>query len=245
TDHVLVDSNGEKPMPMASTTKIMTALIAMQTGNLNQVITVKQDAIDRVGTIGSNAGLVVGEKLTLKDLLYGLLIPSGDDASVAIADALAGSPARFAERMNLFAERLHLYQTHYTNVDGLTADFQTNPDHYTTAADLVRLSSYAMHNKLFAEIVKTKTYSLPRTDQHPPHTWTTTNDLISAYNGTLGIKTGHTWEAGYCLVFAAEHNGHHLIGAILNSPTAEARVADAEALLKWGFALPMRPPYQV
>lgn len=241
--HVLFDSNGEKALPMASTTKIMTALIALQTGKLDQVITVKQDAIDRVGNIGSNAGLRVGEKLTLKDLLYALLVPSGDDAATVIADALAGSPEQFVQRMNLFTVRLRLFQTHYTNADGLTLDFQTNTEHYTSAADLVRLTTYAMKNPLFAQIVRTKSYTLAANAQHGAHTWNTTNDLLASYNGMLGIKTGHTWEAGYCLVFAAERNGHHLIGAILNTPTPETRNSDTRKLLDWGFALPMRAPY--
>ncbi|MBE3560115.1 MAG: D-alanyl-D-alanine carboxypeptidase [Ktedonobacteraceae bacterium] len=243
TGNVLLDRNGEQTLPMASTTKIMTALIALQTADLDQEITVKQDAIDRVGTIGSNAGLVVGEKIRLRDLLYGLMVPSGDDAAVAIADALAGSQENFVARMNLFAYRLRLFHTHYANVDGLTPDYQSNPQHYTTAADLTRLAAYAMQNPLFARIVQTKVYTLPQTAQHGAHTWYTTNDLLSSYNGLTGIKTGHTWEAGYCLVFSAERNGHHLIGALLNSPSVAGRNKDTTALLDWAFALPTLPPY--
>jgi serine-type D-Ala-D-Ala carboxypeptidase (penicillin-binding protein 5/6) len=243
TGHVLDDVNGEKPLPMASTTKIMTALIAIQTGNLDQQITVQQDAINRViENNGSNAGLAVGETLTLKDLLYGLLVPSGDDAAVAIADGLGGTTTNFVQRMNLFAYRLRLFQTHYTSPDGLTPDGQTNPDHYTTAADLTRLADYAMHIPLFAHIVQTKTYTIAATAQHSAHTWINTNTLLTTYTGMIGVKTGHTEEAGYCLVFAATHGKHHLLGVVLHSSSQEQRDTDARQLLDWGFALPMLPP---
>jgi serine-type D-Ala-D-Ala carboxypeptidase (penicillin-binding protein 5/6) len=252
TGNMLEDVNGEETLPMASTTKIMTALIAIQSGDINQTVTVPQDAIDRVGyqangsTNGSSAFLQVGETIKLKDLLYGLLLPSGDDAAVAIADDLGGTQANFVQRMNLFAYRLHLFQTHYTNPDGLTLDNQTNPDHYTTAADLAHLAAYAMKIPFFAQIVSTPTYSANG------HLWQTTNDLLLQgnkayeqgayyYTGTLGIKTGHTVEAGYCLVFAATRNGHRLLGVVLGSPNEDARDQDATALLNWGFALPMLP----
>lgn len=243
TGNVLEDANGEKPLPMASTTKIMTALIVIQTEDLNQEITVRQDAINEViQNNGSNAGLTVGETLTLKDLLYGLLLPSGDDAALAIADASGGTSANFVQRMNLFAHRLHLFQTHYTNPDGLALDEQTNLNHYTTAADLAHLALYAMHIALFAQIVQTQVYTLPATTQHRAHVWKTTNPLLTSYPGMLGIKTGYTQEAGYCLVFAATRNQHHLLGVILHSTGENQRANDARKLLDWGFSLPMLPP---
>jgi D-alanyl-D-alanine carboxypeptidase (penicillin-binding protein 5/6) len=242
TGHVLDNVNGEKPMPMASTTKIMTALIAIQTGNLDQLITIGQDAYDRVHVDGgSSAQLVVGDKVPLKDLLYGLLLPSGDDAAVAIADGLGnGNKANFVQRMNLFAYRLHLFQTHYINPDGLT--LTDNQDHYTTAFDLVRLAEYAMSIPLFAQIVQTQTYELPATGLHHAYKWTNTNPLLGSYKGAVGIKTGFTYAAGYCLVFAAVRNGHHLIGVVLHSPSEAQRAQDATTLLNWGFSLPLRPP---
>ena len=241
TDHILADVNGEEPLPMASTTKIMTALIAIRTGDLNQLITVKQDAIDETLLHdGSNAGLVVGEQLTLKDLLYALMVPSGDDAAIAIADALAGTTDNFVQRMNLFAYRLRLFQTHYADPDGL--NWRNSPDHYTTASDLSRLAQYAMSIPLFTEIVQTQSYSIGATAQHHAHTWKTTNTLLATYTGMLGIKTGHTDAAGYCLVFAAARNGHHLIGTVLHSPSDVQRDKDVSTLLDWGFALPLLPP---
>ncbi|GAC1651384.1 MAG: hypothetical protein NVS4B12_22110 [Ktedonobacteraceae bacterium] len=243
TGNVLVNINGEKTVPMASITKIMTAVIAIQTGNLDQGIIIKQDAVDEVTLYnGSSAFLKVGDVVSLKDLLYGLMLPSGDDAAIAIADGLAGTPDKFVQRMNLFAHRLHLYQTHYTNPDGLTPDNQTNPNHYTTAADLIRLARYAMSLPLFAQIVQTPTYTLAATGRHLRYTWKTTNDLLITYTGMTGIKTGHTVEAGYCLLFAATKAGHHLIGVVLHSDTSEGRFDDAKALLDWGFSLPVLPP---
>jgi D-alanyl-D-alanine carboxypeptidase (penicillin-binding protein 5/6) len=241
TWHVLYDLNGEIPLPMASTTKIMTALIAIQTADLAMPVTIQQDAYDRVHNDGgSSANLKVGDTLTLHDLLYGLMLPSGDDAAYAIADALAGSPERFVERMNLFAYRLRLFQTHYANPDGLTLD--DNALHYTTAADLVRLTRYAMNIPLFAQIVNTPTYSVPATARHQAYKWGNTNTLLTTYKGMIGVKTGHTDAAGYCLVFAAERGDYHLMGVVLNAASEDLRNQDVQRLLNWGFALPMLPP---
>ncbi|GCE25296.1 hypothetical protein KDA_07800 [Dictyobacter alpinus] len=238
TGNVLYQHQGVKPLLMASTTKIMTALIIIQTANLDQPIHVHQDAIDRVVLDdGSSAGLVVGDVLPLRDMLYALMLPSGNDAAYAIADELGGGDrAVFVARMNLFARRLHLFQTHFNSPDGLTADSTT---HYTTAYDLALLSRYAMNIPLFAQVVKTETYTA-----HAPNrdlVWTNTNKLIGTYKGISGIKTGHTFGAGYCLVFSATREQHHLIGVILNSPDEIQRNTDAAALLDWGFQLPMLP----
>jgi D-alanyl-D-alanine carboxypeptidase (penicillin-binding protein 5/6) len=242
TSDVLVDINGEKPLPMASTTKIMTALIAIQTADLNQLITIQQSDIDHaLLNDGSNASLKANDQLTLKDLLYALLLPSGDDAATSIARVLGGSSvANFVTRMNLFAYRLHLFQTHYSNPDGLTLD--SDGPHYTTAADLARLAHYALSVPLFAQIVKTPSYTVPATAHNQSYNWSNTNTLLTTYNGMDGVKTGHTFAAGYCLVFAATRNGHNLLGVVLNSPTQDQRDKDATALLNWGFALPVLPP---
>ncbi len=239
TGHVLDEVNAEKTLPMASTTKIMTALIAIQTADLDQLIPVKQDAINRVILDGgSSAGLVTGDSLPLKAMLYALLLPSGDDAAFAIADELGGTQTNFVQRMNLFAYRLHLFQTHYNNPDGLTLD--NNLQHYTSAHDLATLTLYAMHIPLFAQIVQTQHFTFS-TAQHT-YKWDNTNKLLATYNGMTGVKTGHTDAAGYCLVFTATRNNHHLIGILLNSPNELQRNKDALTLLDWGFNLPLRPP---
>lgn len=239
TGSVLDEVNGEKTLPMASTTKIMTALIAIQTADLNEPIPVQQDAIDRVNIDGgSSAGLVVGDTLPLKAMLYALLLPSGDDAAYAIADELGGTRANFVQRMNLFAYRLHLFQTHYSNPDGLTLD--DNLQHYTTARDLATLTQYAMRIPLFAQIVQTQHYTFSTAQRI--YKWDNTNKLLATYNGMTGVKTGHTNAAGYCLVFAATRANHHLIGVLLDSPDELQRNKDVTTLLDWGFALPLRPP---
>src|SRR6266699_4667805 len=203
TGHILFDLNGERPQPMASTTKIMTALIAIQAEDLNTVVTVHQDAVDESALHnGSNASLRAGDQLTLKDLLYALMLPSGDDAAIAIADAVGGSTANFVNMMNLFAYRLHLFQTHFINPDGLTyydTNLQPIPGHYTTAYDLVRLARYAMIIPLFAQIVRTQHYQVPATASHFSYSWDNINALLKAYPGATGIKTGFTAEAGECL----------------------------------------------
>jgi D-alanyl-D-alanine carboxypeptidase (penicillin-binding protein 5/6) len=250
TGHTLVNINGQKRLPMASTTKIMTAIIAIEKANLNQVVTIKQDAIDEVkNNFGSSAQLVVGDKIPLKYLLYGLMLPSGDDAAIAIADALAGSSANFVNTMNLYAQRLHLTQTHFINPDGLTY-YKTPPGQKTqqasfndtSASDLVHLARYALHNQTFSQIVRLQQFILPATSEHHAYDWLTTNNLLATYIGTTGIKTGYTIEAGYVLVFSATNGNHHLIGVVLHDKNDNQRVADATALLNWGFALPLLPP---
>jgi len=248
TNRVLVNHNGQKRLPMASTTKIMTALLAIQKGNLDQIVTVQQDAVDEVKrNEGSSAQLVVGDQIRLGDLLYGLMLPSGDDAAIAIADTMSGSPASFVKLMNSYAHQLHLTHTHYSNSDGLTYHLpsgKVDPNHYTTAADLAQLTRVALQNQLFAQIVQLQYYVLPATLTHHGYTWETTNNLLSLYAGVTGVKTGYTVEAGYCLIFSAINAGHHLIGVLLHDSDDETnqRFTDAGKLLNWGFHLPLRQP---
>lgn len=246
--NTLANLNGQKRLPMASTTKIMTAIISIEKGNLDQVVTVRQDAVDEVKkNEGSSAQLVVGDKIQLKDLLYGLMLPSGDDAAIAIADAIAGSPPKFVNLMNAYARQLHLTQTHYSNVDGLTyltPQGKPDPNLYTSAADLARLTHYALSNSLFAQIVQLQQYVLPATSTHHAYVWDTTDTLLGIYAGATGVKTGYTVEAGYCFVFAATSGGHHLIGVLLHDSdkNPDQRFTDAKTLLNWGFSLPVLPP---
>ncbi|MBV9257544.1 MAG: transglycosylase domain-containing protein, partial [Ktedonobacteraceae bacterium] len=224
TGNVLVNENGQQELPMASTSKIMTALVALQSANLDQVVVIQQDAVDEVNNNhGSSAQLVAGDSLTMRDLLYGLLLPSGDDAAIAIADAVAGSPTNFVALMNRYAQELHLTHTHYINPDGLTYNFVQNgqsiksvqvmPEdknvqnmllyNYTSASDLVRLTQMALQNPLFAQIVQSSRYSVSPTLSNHPYNWVNTNTLLNSYPGATGVKTGSTQEAGACLVFSA------------------------------------------
>lgn len=245
TNRTLANVNGGQSLPMASTTKIMTAIIALEKADPNQIVTIKQSDIDEAkNNNGSNAQLVVGDKIPMVDLIYALLLPSGDDAAMAITEAISGSQADFVKLMNDYARRLHLTQTHYINADGLTYKLPDGkPDlNYTSAADLAQLTRYAMRNERFDQIVQLQKFELLANADHHHYVWETTNLLLGLYPGTLGVKTGFTPEAGYCLVFAASNAGHHLIGVILNTKTPDERVTDARMLLDWGFALPLLPP---
>lgn len=241
TGQVYLADNADGEMPMASTTKIMTALVALSFGNLDQRITVGADAAALSGTEASVAGLRAGETFTLRELLYALLLPSGDDAAVAIADGVAGSQDRYVQLMNLEAALLGLGHTHYADVHGLDA-----PGHYTTARDLAALTAAALRSPIFAEVVATPVYKLAATAAHDAHIWETTNLLLSTenYPGVLGVKTGFTGGAGYCLVFTAARPYGRLLGVLLGEPDEQARFDDAAALLTWGFAQ-MRPPARV
>ncbi len=236
TGEVFYSNNALDEVPMASTTKIMTTIVALTFGKPDQKITIGQDAVNEQNNENSVAGLQKGDVLTLKDLLYALLLPSGDDAAVAIADGIAGSQASFVRMMNFEAALLGLDHTHYANVHGLDA-----PGHYTTVGDLARIARIAIRNfPLFAQIVKTPTYVVS-TPLNGQYTWHTTNELLTPlhdYQGAIGIKTGHTGKAGYCLVFAATRSGNTLIGVLLGEQdqTGEQRFYDATALLNWGFA---------
>jgi D-alanyl-D-alanine carboxypeptidase len=243
----LIDIQSEKRVPMASTTKIMTALIALEKAQPDELVTVKQDAVDEVNkNQGSNAALAVGEKIRMIDMLYALMLPSGDDAAIAIADTISGSPQAFVTVMNNYAKKIGLKDTHYINPDGLTyytePGHKPNPNHYTTAHDLALLTHDAMQNPMFDQIVKTQTYAIPQTSEHNSHTWVNTDDLIQEYPGVMGIKTGYTVEAGYCLVFAATNGKHDLIGVVLDGQAPTDRFTDAQTMLTWGFNLPLLPP---
>lgn len=205
---VLYAKNENARLPMASTTKIMTALLAVESGRLRETVTVPAEA---AGTEGSSMYLKTGETLPLADLVYGLMLTSGNDAAVAIACFLDGSTEAFAAHMNTRAEKLGLSDTHFVTPNGLH-----DPDHYTTAKDLAMLGAAALENPFFAEIVMTQ---YRKTEGSNPHTLKNKNRLLWEYEGSIGVKTGYTKAAGKCLVFAAERGGMKLVGAVLNCPT--------------------------
>lgn len=205
---VLYAKNETARLPMASTTKIMTALLAVESGRLTETVTVPQEAI---GTEGSSMYLRAGEQISLSDLVYGLMLTSGNDAAVAIAYFLDGGTEAFANHMNARARALGLCDTHFVTPNGLH-----DTDHYTTAKDLALLGAAALENPFFAEIVRTQ---YRRTEGTNPHTLKNKNRLLWEYEGGVGVKTGYTKAAGKCLVFAAERGEMKLVGAILNCPT--------------------------
>jgi serine-type D-Ala-D-Ala carboxypeptidase (penicillin-binding protein 5/6) len=234
TGQIYLTVNANTKLAMASTTKIMTAVVALTYGKLDQQITVGTDAVALQNGIASIAGVQLGDKISLRNLLYGLLLPSGDDAAVVIADGIAGSQARFVQLMNLEAFLLGMPSTHYSNVHGLDA-----PGHYTTARDLATLATFAMHYSAFRQVVGTGNYTLPASATHAAYTWTNTNELLTdmPYPGVTGIKTGFTGNAGECLVFSATRPAGNLIGVVLGEPDARSRFTDAATLLTWGFGI--------
>jgi D-alanyl-D-alanine carboxypeptidase (penicillin-binding protein 5/6) len=227
--------NANMELPQASCTKIMTALLAVERGNLNEMITVGADAAALVRPDSSYMGLSAGEKLTLLDLLYGLLLPSGNDAAVAIADSIGGSVPKFVALMNQRAAQLGLTRTHFMNPHGLG-----EPNHYTTAHDLAVVAAVAMQSPTLVKITSTKEYIIPKTSTHKAYDLMTGDDLVpgarSPYPGAIGVKPGFTGDAGYCQAFAAIRYGHLIVGAVLNEPSWQVRITDMRNLLNWGFA---------
>jgi serine-type D-Ala-D-Ala carboxypeptidase (penicillin-binding protein 5/6) len=226
--------NADMELPQASCTKIMTALLAVERGNLNQIITIGTDAQALVRPDSSYMGLTAGEKLSLKDLLYGLILPSGNDAAVAIADAIGGSVPAFVALMNARAQQLGLTRTHFMNPHGLG-----EPNHYTSAHDLAVVAAVAMENPILVQITSTLVYKIPKTATHKAYDLVTGDDLIpgarSPYPGAIGVKPGYTGDAGYCQAFAAIRYGHVIVGAVLNEPSWQVRITDMRSLLDWGF----------
>ncbi|MFA5383316.1 MAG: D-alanyl-D-alanine carboxypeptidase family protein [Eubacteriales bacterium] len=228
---VLYQKNMSRHMFPASTTKILTAAIALERGNLSDKVTVVREAclLD-----GSRIGLQEGEELTLEDLLYALIMASANDAADSIAVHLSGSIASFADLMNKKARSVGALDSNFINPHGLT-----DPGHYTTAYDLALITRYAMQNPVFREIVGTRVKKISRPDADrsigPPQEdlWNH-NRFLSRYQGAIGVKTGYTAEAGQCLVAAAEKDGRELITVLLNDQ-GSVLYEDAGLILDYGF----------
>ena len=222
---VLYEKNADTMLPMASTTKIMTALTALSAMDPQTRITVPAEAI---GVEGSSIYLVEGEVLTLEELLYALLLESANDAAVAIATAIDGSVSAFADRMNRMARELGLQSTHFANPHGLDAE-----DHYTTAHELAIIAKRAMENELLCTVIATKKKTISHPAEGQERFLSNHNRLLSSYEGAIGVKTGYTKRSGRCLVSAAERDGIRLIAVTLNAPNDWQ---DHEALLDYGFS---------
>ena len=221
TGTVLYAKNPRAPWAPASTTKVLTGLVALEIANdLDEIVTVSRRA---ASTRGSSAHLVAGQKIRMRDLLYGLLLRSGNDAAVAIAEHLGGgSEAAFMELMNQRAKELGAAETHFVNPHGLDA-----PGHMTTALDLAILTRAALLHPDFAEIVASREYTPDGSG-----VWQNTNRLLWRLEGAVGVKTGTTGQAGYCLVAAVSRNGMRLLSVVLGSGN---RWNDSTVLLEHGF----------
>ena len=205
---ILYQEHGDVRLPMASTTKIATAISVIDSGiEVEKTVQIPHSA---VGIEGSSVYLKEGEEYSIKDLLYGLMLRSGNDCAVALAETVDGSIGAFATRMNETAQRAGALNTHFINPHGLPAKL-----HYTTAVDLSLITAYAMQNPLFCSIVATKYYQ--------PRAWQNKNKMLTQYDGAIGVKTGYTKQAGKCLVSAAERDGMRLVVTVLNCPTAYER----------------------
>lgn len=203
TGAVLFEQNADEERAMASTTKIMTALVALGEGDLDRTYTVRKEYTQ---VEGSSMYLQEGETLTLRDTLYGLMLPSGNDAAIAIAGECGGLDA-FVQKMNDKAVELGLQHTHFDNPNGLSS-----ATHYTTARELAMITAAALRDPVFRQIVSTKEYTVG------DHVMTNHNRLLSSFEGAIGVKTGYTKAAGRCLVSAAERNGRTVIAVTLNAP---------------------------
>ncbi len=208
TGELIYGCNSNKMLPMASTTKIMTALVVLENANLDTVFTVPQEVC---GTEGSSIYLSPGEKITIRDLLYGLMLESGNDAASALAVACCGSTEAFAEKMNTKAKELGLISTSFKNPHGLSAD-----GHYTTAYELAKITYHAMKNPVFRQITSTKNYTVTNSEGVPTHYFANHNKMLRTYSGANGVKTGYTIASGRCLVSSAERDGSSFIAVTLN-----------------------------
>lgn len=223
---ILFTKNADEPLPPASTTKILTAVIALQNCKLTDIVTARQDA---TLVEPSAIGLKEGEKITVENLLYAMMLKSANDAAVAFADHISGSVDNFAELMNSRAKSLGATNSHFANPNGLP-----DPNHYTTAHDLAVIAKYAMEIPEFRNIVSAKVKVIPRTDDSAVKWLQNHNKMLWRYKGANGIKTGYTREAKQCLVVSAEKNGQELIAVVLGSEGSNIW-SDGRTLLDYGF----------
>lgn len=251
-DEVLYEKNARERMYPASLTKVMTALLVLEEVaagrlSLDQVVTASNTFSTGLTANGSTQDIRAGEQMTLRDLLYCLLVASANEASNILAETVDGSISAFVERMNQRAAELGCEDTHFANPHGLHVD-----DHYTTAHDIYLIARTAMENDTFRTIVSTRSYEIPATNMHKARLFYSTNALLVTwyyresyiYDKTIGIKTGTTDEGGYCLLSAAKNGEDYLISVVLNAPMLELedggtdrrQFTESRDLFKWGFS---------
>ncbi|WP_127588221.1 D-alanyl-D-alanine carboxypeptidase family protein [Paenibacillus koleovorans] len=215
---------GDKRMRIASLTKIMTAIVAIERGNLSDIVVVSGNA---AGKEGSTLYLKQGEEMSLHNMLYGLMLRSGNDAATAIAEHVGGSVEGFAYMMNETAELIGMTGTHFDNPSGLDSE-----THFSTANDMARLTAYALRNPAFQDIVKTKVKTAPNPNEPWDYKWSNKNKMLSLFDGADGVKTGYTKLAKRCLVSSATRDGQQLAVVTLNDGEDWA---DHSKLLNYGF----------
>ena len=223
---MIIGKNEDVKSAMASTTKIMTTIVILEKTDLDETVTVSAKA---GGTGGSRLGIKRGDKASVRDLLYGLMLRSGNDAAVALAEHVGGSVKGFAELMNEKAAELGLTNTHFVTPHGLD-----DANHYTTALELAKLTDYAMDNETFAKIVGTKSTTIYINNQ--PRQINNTNELLGVLNGVVGVKTGFTNNAGRCLVTETKRNNMDIITIVLGADTKKDRTKDSVNLIEYTFS---------
>ncbi len=222
---ILYEKNGEKQVPMASTTKIMTSIVVLENANLSDIVTIDKKA---AGTGGSRLGLKANDKITVHDLLYGLMLRSGNDAAVALAIHVGGSIEGFSNLMNKKAEEMGLINSHFITPHGLD-----EKQHYTTAYELACMADYALNIPKFKEIVSSKNYNI--TINGKSHIISNTNELLGNLNGVYGVKTGFTNGAGRCLVTACKRGDLDIITVVLGADTKKIRTSDSIKLIEYAY----------
>ncbi|MFF9080417.1 D-alanyl-D-alanine carboxypeptidase family protein [Streptomyces rubiginosohelvolus] len=242
TGKTLFTKSADTRRATGSTTKIMTALVVLsqKNVNLNSKVTVQKAYSDYiVSKNASSARLIVGDKVTVGQLLYGLMLPSGCDAAYALADKFGSGSTRaarvksFIGKMNSTAKSLGLKNTRFDSFDGIG-----NGNNYSTPRDLTKIASKAMKNSTFRTVVKTQSTKQKVTTKSGGYrymSWTNTNKLLGSYSGATGVKTGSGPTAKYCLVFAATRKGKTVIGTVLTSTSEANRTADAKKMMDYGF----------
>ena len=225
TNTILCGKKENERRKMASTTKIMTAIVTIENCNLDTSIEVSKRA---AGTGGSRLGLKTGDKITIRDLLYGLMLRSGNDCAVCLAEYVGGSLENFANLMNEKARELNLTNTNFETPHGLDSE-----NHYTTAYELALLSNYALNNKIFSQIVGSKNYTIAINSNSKQ--LTNTNELLGALSGVYGVKTGFTNGANRCLVTACKRDNIDIICVVLGADTKKFRTEDSIKLINYIF----------
>ncbi len=222
---ILYEKNGNKQTPMASTTKILTSIIVIENSDLSDVVTIDSKS---AGTGGSRLGLKKNDKITVHDLLYGLMLRSGNDAAVALAIHVGGSIEGFAEMMNEKAKELGLINSHFVVPHGLDMN-----GHYTTAYELAKITDYALNISKIKEIVGTKTYTVTINGQ--PRVISNTNELLGNLYGVYGVKTGFTNGAGRCLVTSCKRDELDIITVVIGADTKKYRTSDSMKLIEYAY----------
>ena len=221
---ILYSKQGDKQMRIASLTKIMTAIVAIENSKLSDMVKVSRNA---AGKEGSSIYLKLGEEMSMNHLLYGMMLRSGNDAATAIAEHVGGTVEGFAYMMNEEARLIGMTRSSFKNPSGLDAD-----GHYSTANDMAKLAAHALHNPIFRDIVKTKVKKAPNPNEAWDYTWLNKNKMLTLYEGADGVKTGYTKTAKRCLVSSATRNGQQLAVVTLNDGDDWA---DHAKLLDYGF----------